>query len=790
MSSSPQITVTSTPVGASRPAWAGPVFLLGLGLLIWAMSHHGSPEARQTHRFQRDLDTARHLLQTSPETSADEVVHRARQVLNEMEPGHSLAGEAWMLCGSALLEQTKKASANLKGALLTEAIASLERSQELGVREEDQPALAWQLARAQWTLGKDPKATLSKLEKAAPGADDVASAWQLIEDGYLKLTPPDFAGALRANEQVRSTPLIPEERRAQAQLDGGEILMKLNQIEEARRTLEKVSHRASPATFQKAKLALAKSYQEEGRWSEAASQWQRYLAEAKPAANDGAVGYLMLGQCQTKMEQFADAAKSWQEARKLGKGEASIAASAFWAELRSMDAGSDPAAASVATGVFEEILAQTGPNLVWNNRWLDAKNLVLLMERTISNTRGAGQIDLAIRLSNCMARVAPPGVALQHKAELLAEKARSVQAQPIPTDVASQKARIQTLSSILRESALALEAASQQVSDPKLRADQLWKAISRSREAGDGPLSENLLIEFLSLQPTPNDRAGEAWYLLGETQKEQNKMALATASYLKSTQFMTPFQYRSRLRLAQDLMAKKEGDKAVEALEQNLQLLRFDPDLEAQRDSLYVLGGLFAEQGKWQNAARRLEEAIERFPETTGSVRARLQLAEGYRHIASDQHANFMLGERVTADTRAHFQKEYRRWLEKALTTYLEVEKLASMPENQSQLSQSERLAIPFAIADCRFNLGKYAEALAGYSLLAKQHSGTREGLHAMGGVVRCHSGLSQFDQVKAGLDELSVAIRSVDEPTRKEWESWIRLASRPLAANGASRQR
>ncbi len=787
MTNTSPISVASTPALPTRPAWAGPLFLLGLGALIWVLVQFGSTEDRRTRRFQRDLDMARHLLLSSPETHADEIVHRARQVLNEMAPAHPLAGEAWFLSGAALLEQVKKASPNLKAGLLSEAITSLERSQELGVREEDKPGLTWQLARAQWVQGKDPRTTLLHLEKAAPGAEDIAQAWELIEEGYLKLNPPDLAGALRANEQIRSTPLIAEDRRAQAQLNGGELLMKLNQMEEARRTLEKVSFRASPASFQKARLALAKGFQEDSRWGEAATQWQRFLMEGKPATPDAAMGYLMLGQCQAKMEQFADAAKSWQEARKMDKGEAGLAATAYWAELRSMDAGSDPKAATAAATAFEELLAQTGPNLLWNNRWLNGKSLSLLMEKSITNFRGAGQVDLAIQLAATLDKVAPPGTALHYKADLLAEKAKAMNSQVMASDPASQKTRNLEIAKLLRESALALEQSSFQITDPSQKSDQIWKAVIRSREANDNLLAERLLQGFLTIMPK-GEKAGEAWYLLGECQRELNKPTLASASYVNSTQFMTPFQYRSRLRLAQDLMAKKEGDKAVETLEQNLQLLRFDPDIEAQRDSLYVLGGLFAEQGKWQMATRRLEEAIERFPATSGSVRARLQLAEGYRHIAEDQNANFMLGERVTADTRAHFQKEYRRWLEKALETYLLVEKLAQTQEGKSQLSQQEQLATPYAIADCQFNLGKYVDALAGYGNLAKRNAGTREGLHAMGGVVRCHSALSQFDQVKSGLEELTLAIRSVDEPTRKEWEGWIRLASRPIGGTGANR--
>ena len=49
----------------------------------------------------------------------------------------------------------------------------------------------------------------------------------------------------------------------------------------------------------------------------------------------------------------------------------------------------------------------------------------------------------------------------------------------------------------------------------------------------------------------------------------------------------------------------------------------------------------------------------------------------------------------------------------------------------------------------------------------------------ALGGSIRCYSALGQFDKVNPALDRISKALPVLDEPTRREWNSWIKAATR-----------
>lgn len=229
----------------------------------------------------------------------------------------------------------------------------------------------------------------------------------------------------------------------------------------------------------------------------------------------------------------------------------------------------------------------------------------------------------------------------------------------------------------------------------------------------------------------------------------------------------------------------RQIDRAIESLEQNLQMLRFSPDAEAHKESLYMLGELLAQQNQWRSCVRRLEEALEKYPTNSGSMGARWVLAHGYNRLAEEDLRSSLTVNTISAETRAHFIAQHKDWRQKALNTFIELERQVAIPENQSQLSEDKRVLLPFAIAQALSELGKYDESLAAYTVLAKKNAGTREGLQAKGGMVRVLSAKRQFDQMNREIEEIKIALQSVDEPTRKEWQAWLNIVTKvPFSDN------
>jgi tetratricopeptide (TPR) repeat protein len=104
-------------------------------------------------------------------------------------------------------------------------------------------------------------------------------------------------------------------------------------------------------------------------------------------------------------------------------------------------------------------------------------------------------------------------------------------------------------------------------------------------------------------------------------------------------------------------------------------------------------------------------------------------------------------------------------------------------------LTQEEKIHVQFLAADCRFNLGRYEEALEFYEVLVDRYKQRTEKLTALGGAVRCLSALRRFDQVKLRLDEIELALRTMDGPDKEQWKQWVDNAKKPFMGLNPGKQ-
>jgi tetratricopeptide (TPR) repeat protein len=101
----------------------------------------------------------------------------------------------------------------------------------------------------------------------------------------------------------------------------------------------------------------------------------------------------------------------------------------------------------------------------------------------------------------------------------------------------------------------------------------------------------------------------------------------------------TPAAYASAVNLARCYMAKgpegfEKAEKSLLSLVQDNQDL--DPNANEFRASLFTLGELYYDNGRWADAILRLEEAVDRYPSDKGVPQALFMLAQSYRKSAGD----------------------------------------------------------------------------------------------------------------------------------------------------------
>src|SRR5205085_4037714 len=136
---------------------------------------------------------------------------------------------------------------------------------------------------------------------------------------YLRLEPPELQKALEVNKKLRNVFGVSEEVLAEARLQGGELLLRLHNPLEARKTLALVGPQAPPRVLARARVLHARICQEEGgaKLTDAIKLYQEALADGREPLPERARVLYDLGVCHQQaagtQEASRDAQRHWEE---------------------------------------------------------------------------------------------------------------------------------------------------------------------------------------------------------------------------------------------------------------------------------------------------------------------------------------------------------------------------------------------------------------------------------------------------------------------------------------------
>jgi tetratricopeptide (TPR) repeat protein len=770
-----------------RQLWQVPVFVAGVASLLGALLARPLACGGPGRQLEHDLAAARALV-ARPDGDAEEALRLARRAAETARQAPGRSGEALFLLGWAHVRLAERKAAADDDEHWRGARQALEEAARQGVPDDDACRLNYQRGKAGFHTGAAPDVVAGLLAAGIDAAENPAEAYDLLTHAYLRLTPPDLGKALEANEKLRQVPLAGEEVLAPARLTAGELYLRLGKPERARQVLEKVGEQAPPAVLARARLLRGRSYEDEGKWAQAAPLYKAALADGRePLAGAGAVLY-HLGLCYQRLEQPPEAAAAWEECLG-GKGPAARAAAVALSELRVQEGQLDKGVGLLGDAV-EGLRGPEG----WANSVLELAGAREAFERVTVALRGAGRFDLAVRLTRPYEKLAAPPRAQVLRGEVsaawalgrheAAARAKSNEEQQAE-ELASRALRAQAGAAYGEGAGLAKDAAA--------RGACLWQSAGQYLAGQEYGRAVEQLTRFLQEQPRA-PRQGEGWYLLGEAHGRLGHAEAAMAAYRESIKFPGRFAYQARYRLALAALAAGNLDEAEAALERNLNLLRFDPDAEAEEKSLFALGALLHKRGNYRMVVRRLEEALGRFAAEAGPhggvtanpeyTRARYQLADSYCQLANQVTQSLFVDRTLAAATRQHFEEEKRGWLEKALR---ELDRLVAdlgRPQMQGHLSGEQCRQLPFTAARCCFNLGDYEGALRRYKQLSDRYQGEPAGLDALAGEVNCYAGMRMVEKVRERLGAVARAVTQtpgLDAADRAAWLKWVQDATRAL---------
>jgi len=320
-------------------------------------------------------------------------------------------------------------------------------------------------------------------------------------------------------------------------------------------------------------------------------------------------------------------------------------------------------------------------------------------------------------------------------------------------------------------------------------AASLWHAASCYDRASRGDLARDIYAEFIRVHPNdPNalkamSRQGMALMADGQYAAAAEMLGKLCEGYPISPDTNEALAPLARCEIALKEYGKAEGH-LLAVVGGNRALT---PESSAYRLALIELGGLYVTTGRFEPAIARLSEAVQRYGALAQGPVLRFKLADAYRLSAPVLQTESQ--GQVTAAQRQALEVERAERLSEAQNLYkMVVDSLRGRDE--AGLSEVEQVCLRnayFYRADCAYDLGQFAQAIALYDEAAKRWAKYPVSLIALIQIVNADCELGRIDDARRANARArehlkDIPLEAFNDPTlpmsRKEWEQWYRWSS------------
>src|SRR3972149_4491843 len=219
---------------------------------------------------------------------------------------------------------------------------------------------------------------------------------------------------------------------------------------------------------------------------------------------------------------------------------------------------------------------------------------------------------------------------------------------------------------------------------------------------------------------------------------------------------------RARLLAARAYEEKGDRRRAESLLLENLNGDYLTPTSKEWRDSLFTLGELLHADRRYAEAARRLEEAVNRYTDLPEAVQARYLLADCHRQMALA--AQGKPDKDLTDDFRIAQSKQLQELLSQALEQYKQVREGLGNYDN-ADMSPSQQAILRnsyFAMGDVLFAQGKYEEAIKACYAAANRYQSCPEALNAYVQIANAYKRLNKPLDAQSALQQAKFTLKRI----------------------------
>ena len=435
---------------------------------------------------------------------------------------------------------------------------------------------------------------------------------------------------------------------------------------------------------------------------------------------------------------------------------------------------------SEAVSAYRDALQSLDAETEFRNRWLPLDEVRSSVLDTYQELLRGQKFELAIALAVSSESVMGRARSLQLQAQANAQWGRHLLLVAEGGDQPQKAKQLSAGRRRLRQASVLFRRLADQRLASREYTDDLYDAAEADLAGHDYSGAAKTFRKYLNAEA--RKRRPRALLALGESLLALGQAADALEPLKECIEFHPRDAAVFEARILASQASLEKGDKvaAEKLLLENLDGAALSPASTEWRDSLFALGRLFYEAGRYQEAIGRLDEATARYPTAAAADEARYLAAESYRRNAGEVEAQQQ--QEATAEGRLARHRERTQLLETGLARF--EQELTSILARQEQrpltpLEQAILRNCFFARGDILFDLGRYHEAIQAFATITNRYQQRPEVLQAFAQIAACYRRLGQTDNARSTLEQAKYALKHLSDDlpfgetscyTRPEW--------------------
>jgi len=738
------------------------------------------------------------------EAMDNENFEEARSIVGRMqrkkdEP-YGLGGSLFVLGTVKAAEAEQEWSADRRRAMHLVAARYLQKARSLDVPPVRDGQLNFLLGQS-LIRGNQPQAGIDVLKELLDDSQmPITEIHALLSDAYLGIPEPDLESALKHNQSLLSDNSLAKKRRAMAQITQVDILRQLGKTEEARAVLTSV--RENPAKENKTLQALALSISGQLELSvaeqlpkgskEQADRIHQAIEDLREAQRqDPLNGELTrqamywIGRCKELSGDIPAAIDKYDRIGKLfGDTSESIVATLTKGDLERVRGNT-----KLALADYRSVLEAVGEPLSYVNRLLPLSKLRKHLLHAHAYFVEQEQFEHAMTLLNQF----PPVFDQVEVTELrgrthqmwgTSEIEQASQVSDRHGEEISQRGRYH-----LRAAGRDFETLAKLRFATREFPEDLWTSAENYYQGQSYTHAASVLEEYLHHEA--RSHKARALLRLGQSLLASSQTKKAIASFEECIE-MHPRDadvYQARLDCVRAYRQIGNHEKAEELLLTNKRDEGLKPSSPEWRDSLFAIGELYHDLGRFEEAIKELDEAILRYPEAPQAILSRYIIARSY-HSAAEKPAK-KIKEAKTENERQKNRKLRDQNLEAALQYYLVVQRMISLDVGQEEGNDLRRALLRNCYmmqGSVLFQLKRYEEARKAYSNVSTLYQNEPFVLESFVHIANCWSRLNQPVKARGTIEQAKLMLDTLPPDTdfklatnfnRQQWNLLLKEMSK-----------